>query len=107
MRCDEPDLEFTERMTRTWVPLARSDASLLDIIFLLSCRHLSASHTHSHQESTFTQRAFHYKGTCLKILRDAISNEAPSFSDSTIAKAIMLAYDEVISTPKLKIVLLL
>lgn len=96
MRCDEPTLEFTERMTRTWVPLARADASLLDIIFLLSSRHLSAIYTQSHERSAYTQRAFHYKGTCLRILRDAISNEAPRFSDSTVAKAIMLAYDEVI-----------
>jgi hypothetical protein len=94
MRCNEPTLEFTQRMTSTWVPLARADASLLDIIFLLSCRHLSASYTQSHQESSFTQRAFHYKSVCLKVLRDAISNEAPCFSDSTVAKAIMLAYDE-------------
>jgi hypothetical protein len=100
MRCNEPTLEFTQRMTSTWVPLARADASLLDIIFLLSCRHLSASYTQSHQESSFTQRAFHYKSVCLKVLRDAISNEAPCFSDSTVAKAIMLAYDEVRCIPK-------
>jgi hypothetical protein len=102
MRCNEPTIEFTERMTRSWVPLARADASLLDIIFLLSCRHLSASYTQSHQESNFTQRAFHYKSTCLKILRDAISNEAPYFSDSTVAKAIMLAYDEVRYIPEFR-----
>ncbi|CEJ53826.1 hypothetical protein PMG11_00167 [Penicillium brasilianum] len=101
MRCEEPTLEFTERMTRTWVPLARTDASLLDIIFLLSSRHLSAINTQSQQRSAYTQRAFHYKSTCLRILRDAISNEAPYFSDSTIAKAIMLAYDEVESIPEL------
>ncbi|KAF3394304.1 hypothetical protein F1880_004762 [Penicillium rolfsii] len=94
MRCDEPTPEFTQRMTNTWVPLARSDASLLDITFLLSCRHLSASYTQSRQEPDLTQRALHYKNICLKKLRDAISYEAPCFTDSTVAKAIMLAYDE-------------
>jgi hypothetical protein len=59
MRCEEPTLEFTERMTRTWVPFARTDASLLDIIFLLSSRHLSAINTQSQQRSAYTQRALH------------------------------------------------
>ena len=41
------------------------------------------------------QKGLFYKSKCLKTLRGAICNEAPRFTDSTIAQAIMLAYDEV------------
>lgn len=95
MRCDDPPLTFFERMTGTWVPHALSETCLLDIMFLLSCRHLAISSPHERQQKYFTQLGFQYKLKCLQSLQYAISIETPVFSDSTVAQAIMLAFDEV------------
>ncbi|KAJ5484083.1 C6 finger domain protein [Penicillium diatomitis] len=94
MSCHSANTEFCDLIARTWVPVARASANLLDIIFLLSCRHLHTSHAATDQEYLFMRKGLHYKSRCLKTLRDAISIEAPNFTDSTIAQAIMLAYDE-------------
>ncbi|KAJ5808552.1 hypothetical protein N7474_009821 [Penicillium riverlandense] len=97
MRCTELAVDFSQRMTTVWVPLALTEANLLDILFLASCRNLSASYHHQDQEQQkqfFTQLGFQYKLKSLQSLRDAISAETPVYSDSTVAKAIMLAYDE-------------
>lgn len=95
MRCDEPPLSFFERMTGTWVPHALSETCLLDIMFLLSCRHLSISSPQEQRQEYYTRLGFQYKLKCLQSLRCAISIETPVFSDSTVAQAIMLAFDEV------------
>jgi hypothetical protein len=95
MSCDEPPLSFFERMTGTWVPHALSEPGLLDIMFLLSCRHLAISSPQERQQEYYTQLGFKYKLKCLQSLRRAISIETPAFSDSTVAQAIMLAFDEV------------
>lgn len=98
MRCTELPIEFSQHMTNLWIPLAQTEASLLDVLFLASCRNLSASYHNSNQEQQrqlFTRLGYQYKLKSLQALRDAISTEAPVYSDSTVAKAIMLAYDEV------------
>ena len=98
MRCTELAIDFSQRMTSVWIPHALTEASLLDILFLASCRSLSASYHHPKQEQQkelFTRLGFQYKLKSLQSLRDAISTETPIYSDSTVAKAIMLAYDEV------------
>lgn len=82
-------------MTRTWIPLAITETSLLNILFLASCRHLSVSYEEPQQKAHFARMAFQYKLRSLQSLRNAISAETPVFNDSTVAKAIMLAYDEV------------
>lgn len=98
MRCTELAINFSQRMTSVWIPLALTEASLLDILFLASCRSLSASYHHPPQEQQkqfFSRLGFYYKLRSLQSLRAAISAETPVYSDSTVAKAIMLAYDEV------------
>lgn len=98
MRCNELPVPFSQRMTRSWIPLAITEASHLNIIFLASCRHLSILYQYQQQQQQqhfFTRLAFQYKLKSLQSLRDAISADMPAFSDSTVAKAIMLAYDEV------------
>ncbi|KAJ5266845.1 hypothetical protein N7478_009653 [Penicillium angulare] len=97
MRCTELAIDFSQRMTGVWIPLALTEASLLDILFLASCRSLSASYHHPKQEQQkqlFTRLGFQYKLKSLQSLRGEISAETPVYSDSTVAKAIMLAYDE-------------
>lgn len=98
MRCTELAIDFSQRMTSVWIPLALTEASLLDILFLASCRSLSASYHHAKQEQQkqfFARLGFQYKLKSLQSLRGAISAETTVYSDSTVAKAIMLAYDEV------------
>ncbi|PYI01598.1 hypothetical protein BO78DRAFT_246423 [Aspergillus sclerotiicarbonarius CBS 121057] len=96
MRCNESAVFFAQRMIRLWVPTAIADSSLLNIVLLASCRHLSAEYGQGQQrqQCTFQQLAFQYKSQSLQALRHAISAEMPLLSDSTVAKAIMLAYDE-------------
>ncbi|RAK96472.1 uncharacterized protein BO80DRAFT_505383 [Aspergillus ibericus CBS 121593] len=96
MRCNESAVFFTQRMIRLWVPTAITDLSLLNIVLLASCRHLSVGYGQGQQaqQCTFQQLSFQYKSKSLQALRHAISAEMPLLSDSTVAKAIMLAYDE-------------
>ena len=84
-------------MIRLWVPTAITESSLLDIILLAACRHLSIAYRQGSQEQQriFQQLTFQYKSQSLQALRHAISAEMPMLTDSTVAKAIMLAYDEV------------
>lgn len=95
MRCEERAVSFTHRMTTIWVPFALTEASLLDLLFLISCRHLSATYTIEQQQQLFTRLAIQYKLKCIRSLRDTISGEPTSLSNSAVAQAIMLAYDEV------------
>lgn len=95
MRCDELAVSFTHRMTTIWVPFALTEASLLDLLFLISCRHLSATYTTEQEQHALTRLAIQYKLKCLRSLRDTISREPTSLSHSALAQAIMLAYDEV------------
>lgn len=97
MRCNESAIFFAQRMIRLWVPTAITESSLLDIILLAACRHLSIAYRQRSQEQQriFQQLTFQYKSQSLQALRHAISAEMPMLTDSTVAKAIMLAYDEV------------
>ncbi|RAH53642.1 hypothetical protein BO85DRAFT_523329 [Aspergillus piperis CBS 112811] len=96
MRCNESAIFFAQRMIRLWVPTAITESSLLDIILLAACRHLSIAYRQGSQQQQriFQQLTFQYKSQSLYALRHAISAEMPLLSDSTVAKAIMLAYDE-------------
>ncbi|RAK90810.1 hypothetical protein BO79DRAFT_169836 [Aspergillus costaricaensis CBS 115574] len=96
MRCNESAIFFAQRMIRLWVPTAITESSLLDIILLAACRHLSIAYGQGSQEQQriFQQLTLQYKSQSLHALRHAISAEMPLLSDSTVAKAIMLAYDE-------------
>ncbi len=94
MRCNTFDPHFYRRMMGIWVPLALSEAGLLDILLLAASRHLIEC-DQSRQEH-FSLLAFQYKVGIVQALREAISAETPHFTDSTVIKAIMLAYDEVI-----------
>jgi hypothetical protein len=82
-------------MIHGWVPLAVSEQSLLYLTFLASCRTLANSYTDRPEQKLFNRLAFQYKLIILQSLREAITVEAPEFSDSTVSKALMLAYDEV------------
>lgn len=95
MRCNGLDVEFYRRMTLSWIPLALSEDGLLDVLFLAACRHLSECYQTRPQEEAFSRMAFQYKLRLLRSLREEISAETPHFTDASVIKAIMLAYDEV------------
>lgn len=96
MRCNETQVLFSQRMNSIWIPVAITESSLLDIVLLTSSRHLSFCYTQEQQEKQrfFTQVTLQYKSRSLRSLRRAISAEVPALDDATVAKAIMLAYDE-------------
>ncbi|RAH78861.1 hypothetical protein BO86DRAFT_421239 [Aspergillus japonicus CBS 114.51] len=96
MRCNETQVLFSQRMLSLWVPVAITESSLVDIVLLASSRHLSCCYTQQQQEKQrfFTQLTLQYKSQSLQSLRRAISAEVPALDDATVAKAIMLAYDE-------------
>jgi hypothetical protein len=97
MRCNELAAYYLDRMTNGWVPLGLTDAGLLNSIFLTACRHLSGQDwQQQQQQQRFTQLSLQYKLDCLQSLREAISAKT-SFDDATVAKAVMLVYDEVSS----------
>ncbi|KAL4899905.1 hypothetical protein BDW74DRAFT_183226 [Aspergillus multicolor] len=94
MRCNALDVHFARHMTRAWIPLALSEESLLSILFLAASRHLHECYRAQRQAETYNNMAFRYKLQLLRSLREAIDAEAPWFTDMTVMKAIMLAYDE-------------
>ncbi|BCS25200.1 uncharacterized protein APUU_41644A [Aspergillus puulaauensis] len=95
MHCNTFDPHFYRRMMGIWVPLALSEAGLLDILLLAASRHLNECD--QSQQEHFALLAFQYKASIVQALREAISVETPYFTDSTVIKAIMLAYDELLN----------
>lgn len=93
MRCNEFAAYYMERMTRAWVPLALTDEGLVNALLLAACRHLTG-HCQQWQQQQFIQLAAQFKLASVRSLREAISAEV-FFSDATVIKAVMLAYDEV------------
>ncbi|KAL4940595.1 hypothetical protein BDV06DRAFT_18439 [Aspergillus oleicola] len=94
MRCNGFDAEFFRRMMAAWVPFALATESVLDILLLSASRHLVESYEPQQQHEYYLRLAFQYKAGIAQSLREAISVETPNFSDATIIKAIMMAYDE-------------
>ena len=94
MRCDELASHYVDCMARAWVPLALTDTGLLDCLFLAACRHLSQNHQQQVQQQQFLQLAVRYKLECVQSLMETISAKL-TFDDATVAKTVMLAYDEV------------
>ena len=80
-------------MTKAWVPLALTDAGLLDSCFLVACRHLSVNYWQQERQR-FDELSMQYKLKCLRTLREEISVKV-AFSDATVAKTVMLVFDEV------------
>lgn len=103
MRCNEAETSYADVMTRTWVPFALSDASLIKTLFLTACRHLyqvsslSPQWRESRQHTPFDQLAVKYKLDCVQSIRNAISVQTLSsspYSYAIVGTVLMLAYDE-------------
>ena len=94
-RCHESGTYWSDRMTRIWVPLALTEHGLLDAVFLAACRDICGSwESHPQQQQHYLQLACWYKLSCIKSLKESICTEVV-FSDATVAKTLMLAFDEV------------
>ncbi len=86
--------QYLNNMNREWTRLALTDAGCMSGLFLSACRHLSRQHPA--RAVFYQQLAERYKLACLQRLVQALSDEMASvISEATVAKATMLAYDEV------------
>ncbi|KAL5338157.1 hypothetical protein BJX70DRAFT_398871 [Aspergillus crustosus] len=98
MSCNVVDPTFYTRAMHSWVPHALHEAGLPETLLLASSRHLSGLYSPLHQtqqHQLYTRLTLQYKLQLLASLRESISAETPAFSDTTVIKAIMLAYDEI------------
>lgn len=64
---------------------------MMNGLFLAACRSL-ANQTH---HGIYAAQALRYKGACIRSVAKAIEEEGDSVSDSTVAKVLFLASDEV------------
>ncbi|KAL4794082.1 hypothetical protein BDV19DRAFT_205524 [Aspergillus venezuelensis] len=94
MRCNSFDADFFRRMMQAWIPFALATESMLDVMLLVACRHLAESYEPQQQHELYLESAYRYKAGITQSLREAISVETPHFTDTTILKAVMMAYDE-------------
>lgn len=85
----------TQHLIKQFVQLAITNASSLDGLFLVSCRHLARFLPHN--GPYFTQLALQYKIACARSLIEAISSSDMRYpiGDSTLAIALFLAHDDV------------
>ncbi|KAL4926199.1 uncharacterized protein BDV17DRAFT_160110 [Aspergillus undulatus] len=94
MRCNAFDPAFYRRMMLAWIPFALAHQGMVELLFLSASRHLIECYEPRQQHRPYSRMAFQYKAGIAQSLREAISAETPNFSDATIIKAIMMAYDE-------------
>ncbi|KAL4967087.1 uncharacterized protein BDV14DRAFT_31949 [Aspergillus stella-maris] len=94
MRCNSFDADFFRRMMQAWIPFAFATESMLDVMLLVACRHLVESYKRQQLHESYLESAYRYKAGITQSLREAISVETPHFTDTTILKAVMMAYDE-------------
>jgi hypothetical protein len=78
-------------MKTEWVPLAFTDSGMLNGILISACRDMFALYG----SGPYIQFALQYKASCISSLKEAILTEESKPSDASIAKAILLAGDEV------------
>ena len=80
-------------MTKDWLRLNLTSAGSLSGVFLASCRDLVES---KQRPQYYTSLSMQYKSHCFRALHEAISSERSSqIRDSTVAIAMLLAFDEV------------
>lgn len=83
------------QMLRDWVGLAVADDTLMIAAVLLStCRHILQAQPGN---LLIVRMALQYKQTCLRQLRQEMSNTSAPVSVTTIAKCLALVLDEVMS----------
>lgn len=83
---------YDQNMKSYWLPFAITDVGLMNGVFLIASRSLAVLYSNE----TFILQALKYKGVCIRSINVAISQEGIMISDSTIAKALVLASDEVL-----------
>lgn len=89
--CSSGD-DFVAMQLRYWIPLALSDLGLIAALFLQSCRSLEALNT----SQSYTKMSTKYRLQCIQSTKAALStNYATQISDSTIAKVMIMASEEV------------
>jgi hypothetical protein len=78
-------------MRRNWMLLTTTDIDMLRGCLITSCRHLCMVR----QETDYEPLAIQYKLEYVKTLRAMISTAAPELGRMAVARAVVLAFDEV------------
>ncbi|KUI57797.1 hypothetical protein VP1G_05078 [Cytospora mali] len=84
-------------MVVNWISFCLSDVGLLQGLFLASCRNLAKIHRNSNnpaEADIYEQRALHYRGECLRSMRDSMPGYGNAVTDYTVGKALLLAFNE-------------
>ncbi|KAJ5833404.1 transcriptional regulator family: Fungal Specific TF [Penicillium riverlandense] len=86
----------TQHLNKQFIQLAATNASSLNGLFLVTCRHLSQCLPH--KGPYFIQLALQYKIACARSLMEAISSSGmrSPISDSTLVLALFLAHDDIL-----------
>jgi len=93
--CTFPTPEAYMRGVKTeWVSLALTDPGMLNGLLIPACRSLHS--LHGGDPHRYLEYALRYKVACIASLNKAILEEGSNPRDSTIAKAVILAGDEVV-----------
>ncbi|KUI65842.1 hypothetical protein VM1G_02332 [Cytospora mali] len=100
--CDHPshpiDVSwYHQGMVVHWVSFCLTDVGLLQGLFLASCRNLAKIHRNSNnlaEADIYEQRALHYRGECLRSMRDSMPGDGNAVTDYTVGKALFLAFNE-------------
>ena len=85
---------YMQGIKTEWISLALTDPGMLNGILIPACR--SLHYLHGGSPHRYLEYALRYKMACIASLNKAISEEGNNPRDSTIAKAVILAGDEVV-----------
>jgi hypothetical protein len=83
--------KYLSGMTKDWIGLALNDVSFLHSVFLCACRHMIKVA----QQQQFLDLATHYKIWAIREVNRDISTGHTAITEATVAKTIVLAWDEV------------
>jgi hypothetical protein len=77
-----------------WVAFCLTDVGVLHGLLLSSCRNI-ARQSEGQTAATYERYALYYKYHCIRSLRSSMIEDGSAPSDQTIAKSLLLAFDEV------------
>ncbi|PSR92299.1 hypothetical protein BD289DRAFT_429176 [Coniella lustricola] len=103
--CDHPahpiDVAAYRRgMTGPWIAFCQTDQGLLQGIFQAACHSLAKWHRRSgtvKDAEMYEQRALHYRGECLRYMRETMPAAGQRVTDNAIGIALLLSFNEYIA----------
>ncbi len=86
---------FVALQLNHWIPFALSDHGLTAAVFLQSCHSLKMLHGCQ----SYADMSTEYRLQCIQSTSASLSSERMSISDATIAKVMIMAFEEVSILP--------